>query len=169
MKRWISILLLILICYLVQTTGLQSIRIAGVAPSMLIILLTAVCYRYGRLTGLITGFIIGLLVDFMEGSIVGMYSMIYMLIGYFLGVGNKIYYHEDTTIPLLLVAISDFMYNFLIYVIGFLLRSRLHFFFYLRTIILPEILYTVVLAVLLYKPLSKLFEWIEPKQRREEI
>lgn len=167
MKRWAGILILILVCYLMQTTILQAIRIAGVAPSMLLILLTIVGYRYGKLTGMITGFLMGIMIDLVEGNLVGMYAMIYMLIGYCLGFANKIYYSEETTIPLLLVAISDFMYNFLIYVIGFLLRSRLHFLFYLRTIILPELLYTVVLAIFLYRPICMLLQWLEPNGWKE--
>ena len=167
MKRWIGIAVLIVLGYLLQTTLLQGVQIAGVAPNLLIILLVAVSYRSGKLGGLVAGFLTGLLIDLVEGDLIGLYALIYMVIGYLLGFAHKIYYYDDTTIPLFLVAGSDFLYNFMIYVLGFLLRNRLHFFFYLRTIILPELLYTVVLSVFIYRLLHKLLQKLETKNQEE--
>lgn len=53
MKRWIGIAVLIVLGYLLQTTLLQGVQIAGVAPNLLIILLVAVSYRSGKLGGLV--------------------------------------------------------------------------------------------------------------------
>ena len=167
MKRWAGIFVLIFLCYLLQTTLLQGIQIAGVAPNLLMILLVAVSYRYGKLSGLATGFCTGLFIDLVEGDLIGLYALIYMIIGYLLGFAHKIYYYDDTTIPLFLVAVSDFLYNFMIYVLGFLLRNRLHLFFYLRTIILPELLYTVVFSIFIYRLLHKLLQKLEPKNQEE--
>lgn len=167
MKRWIGILLFVFLSYLLQTTVLQGVQIAGVVPNLLIILLVAVAYRYGKLSGLIVGFLMGLFVDLAEGNVIGLYALIYMLVGYLLGFANKIYYYDDTTIPLFLVAISDFVYNFLIYVSGFLLRSRLHLFFYIRTIMLPELLYTVVVSVFVYRLLHKILYKLEAREQEE--
>lgn len=167
MKRWIGTLILIFTGYLLQTTLLQGIRIAGIAPNILIILLVAVAYRYGKISGMITGFLIGLLIDLVEGDIIGLYSLIYMVVGYLTGFANKIYFHDDTTMPVFLVAFGDFSYNFMIYALGFLLRNRLHFFFYLRSVILPEMLYTVVLSIFIYRFLHKLLRALEPKGQEE--
>ena len=115
MKRWIGIAVLIVLGYLLQTTLLQGVQIAGVAPNLLIILLVAVSYRSGKLGGLVAGFLTGLLIDLVEGDLIGLYALIYMVIGYLLGFAHKIYYYDDTTIPLFLVAASDFLYNFMIF------------------------------------------------------
>ena len=167
MKRWFGIIVCIVLGYLLQTTVMQEIRIAGVAPSLLIILLVAISYRYGRMQGMLAGFIIGLFVDLLDGSFLGLYALIYMILGYFLGLSNKIYYQDDTTIPIFLVSAGDFAFNFFIYVAGFLLRNRLHFLFYLRTIILPEMLYTVVISVFLYRFIHKLFCLLDRKRMEE--
>lgn len=167
MKRRIGMLVLIFISYLLQTTVLQGIAIAGISPNLYLVLLVAVAYRYGKTSGMAAGFLIGLLVDLVEGDVIGLYALIYLVIGYLLGFANKIYYHDDTTMPIFLVASSDFLFNFLIYVFGFLLRNRLHLFFYLRTIMLPEVLYTVVLSIFLYRLIHKILKMLEPKGQEE--
>lgn len=68
-----------------------------------------------------------------------------------MGFANKIYSDDDYTLPILFVAISDLVYGFLYYGFEFLLRGKLNFPYYLVRIILPEIVYTVVASILLYK------------------
>ena len=43
------------------------------------------------------------------------------------------------------------MYGLYQYITTFLIRGRIHFFFYLRRIIIPEMIYTVILAVFIYQ------------------
>ena len=90
-----------------------------------------------------------------------------MLIGYINGFVNKMYYSDDIIIPVVLVAASDFIYDFLYYVFEFLLRGRLNFFFYLRRIMLPELIYTVLLSVLFYKLFHTINSWLEKMEKRE--
>lgn len=167
LKRWAGILALIFLIYVLQTTVIQEIAIGGVSPNLYIILLAAVSYRYGKLPGMAAGFLTGLMVDLVEGDVIGLYALIYMVIGYLLGFANKIYYQDDTTIPLFLVGASDFVFNFYVYVCAFLLRNRLHLMFYLRTIMLPELLYTVVLSIFLYRLIHKILKLLGPKGQEE--
>jgi len=125
--------------------------LANVMPNLLLILVVSTAYMRGRMTGLLIGLFSGLLVDLTFGSIIGLYGFIYMIIGYFMGFANKIYSDDDYTLPILFVAISDLVYGFLYYVFEFLLRGKLNFPYYLVRIILPEIVYTVVASILLYK------------------
>ena len=51
---------------------------------------------------------------------------------------------------------SDLFYSLLVYVLQFLLRVRLDFPAYLRQIILPEMVYTMVLSLIVYRLLFKI-------------
>lgn len=167
MKRFITLALLITTCFLFQTTVFQMLSLADVVPNLLLMLTVAFGYMRGEKEGLYIGFCCGLLVDCIYGDVVGIYAFIYMLIGYINGFVNKMYYSDDIIIPVALVAASDFIYDFLYYVFEFLLRGRLNFFFYLKRIMLPELIYTVLLSVLFYKLFHTINSWLEKMEKRE--
>lgn len=151
MKRLIIIIIEIILCYLIQSSMSPYIALANVMPNLLLILVVSTAYMRGRMSGLLVGLFSGLLIDLSFGNIIGFYALLYMIIGYLNGYGHRIYSDDDYTFPILFVAISDLLYGFFYYVFEFLLRGRLNILFYLRRIVLPEIIYTVVISVLLYK------------------
>lgn len=159
MKKVIAGILLTFVCFILQTTIFQHIQLANVAPNFLLVITVAIGYMYGRAKGAVTGFFCGLATDMMFGNVIGVKALIFMIIGYFNGYANKIYYGDDFSVPLILIAISDFIYGFLYYVCMFLLRGRLNFLYYLRRIIVPEIVYTVFIGIILYK----LIYWLDLK------
>lgn len=152
MKRLIVYILEILICFLLQSAMFHYVSLAGIMPNLLLILVVSTAYMRGRLSGLMLGMFSGLLVDLMYGSyVIGLYALLYLLIGYFIGFTNKYYSNDDYTLPIIIIAVSDFIYGFFYYIVEFLLRGRLNFFYYLRRLILPEIIYTVAVSIFLYK------------------
>ncbi|NLP34904.1 MAG: rod shape-determining protein MreD [Clostridiales bacterium] len=154
MKRIIVYFLEIIILFVIQTSTFHYFGLANIMPNLLLILVVSTAYMRGRMTGLGIGFFTGLLVDIVYGELIGLYAFIYMIIGYFMGYANKIYSNDDYTLPIFFVAVSDFVYGFFYYIFGFLLRGRLNLLFYMRRIILPEIIYTVAASVFLYKILN---------------
>ncbi|MFG6328592.1 MAG: rod shape-determining protein MreD [Lachnospiraceae bacterium] len=159
MKRYISMFLLIIICFLLQTTLFQKIKLANVSPDLLVVLVSASGVMYGKGLGMYSGMLSGILCDFIYSDITGLYILIYVVAGYISGAAHKLYYKDDMVIPLSVIAASDLFTNFLFYVICFLLRGRLDIFVYMRNIILPELVYTMAAGVLLYKALY----WLEEK------
>jgi rod shape-determining protein MreD len=151
-KRLIVYTIEILICFLIQSSTFHYFALANIMPNLLLILVVATAYMRGRMSGLLLGFFSGLLVDLMYGSfIVGLYALLYLLVGYFMGFTNKVYSNDDYTLPIVFIAISDFIYGFFYYVFEFLLRGRLNFLYYLRRFIFPEVVYTVAVSIFLYK------------------
>ncbi|MBB2182984.1 rod shape-determining protein MreD [Lachnospiraceae bacterium MD1] len=152
MKKLIVYLLEIIICFVLQSSMFHYIQLADIMPNLLLILVAATAYMRGRMTGMMMGLFSGLLVDLMYGSyVIGLYALLYLIIGYFIGFTNKVYSRDDYTLPIIIIAISDFIYGFFYYVFEFLLRGRLNFLYYLRRFILPEIIYTVAISVFMYK------------------
>lgn len=168
MKRVIVYLIEIIILFVIQTSTFHYFGLADIMPNLLLILVVSTAYMRGRMSGLGIGFFSGLLVDIVYGEVMGLYAFIYMIIGYFMGYTNKIYSNDDYTLPILFVAISDFVFGFFYYIFGFLLRGRLNIIFYMRRIILPEIIYTVAASVLLYKILHMISNRLDYKINEEE-
>lgn len=156
MKHVISTTIVILLAFVLQTTVFQALSLADVVPNLLLIVTAACGYMGGEKEGLLVGLCCGLLNDLFFGDIIGLYALIFMFIGYINGIFNKIYYTKDLIMPLVLISISDLLYNLYYFITEFLLRGRLDFVFYMRRIILPEMVYTVLTAVLLYKLLHML-------------
>ncbi len=154
MKRFLIVTLEIIILYLLQTTVFQWFLLAGVTPNLLLILTVSIGFMRGRKEGLIVGFICGLLIDLTYGDVVGVCALIYLLIGYLNGYANKIFVKDDFTIPFILIGLSEFMYFFLYYTLEFLLRGKLNIIYYFIHIGLPKMVYTVVVALLLYRLLN---------------
>lgn len=167
MKRIVSSIIIILLCFILQTTVFQSLSLADVAPNLLLIVTVAYGYMGGEKEGIWVGLLCGLLMDLFFGSVIGLYALILMIIGYLNGILNKIYYTDDLIIPLIIISVSDLIYNFLYYITEFLLRGRLNFFFYVHRIILPEVVYTVLVSVVLYKLLHTLNGYLCSIDKRE--
>lgn len=151
MRRKITLAALILICFLLQTTVFRFLELGQVAPNLLIILTISFGFMQGKKEGLLVGFFCGLLIDIFQGDFLGFYAMLYMYLGYGSGFFCKIFFDEDIKVPVLMVAVGDLVLNLMIYILLFLFRGRVDLFSYLKMIIIPEIVYTILVSFILYR------------------
>lgn len=168
MKRAIIYFIEIIICFVLQSSLYQFFSLANVMPNLLLILVVSTAYMRGKVPGIVVGFFSGLLIDIMFGNLFGLYALFLMLIGYMSGYANKVYSKDDYTLPLILIAIADFVYQFLYYMFEFLLRGKLDLLFYIRRIIIPEIIYTVAAATIVYKLLHIINNHLDRKENEED-
>jgi len=166
MKRFIITILLIIISFLLQTTLLHYIKLGGVIPNLLLIITVFTGYINGRTPGIVAGLMCGFLSDGQYGDLIGLNALIYMTIGYLNGLSNRIFYREDTMMPVFLVAVSELVYGVLVYILEFLLRGRLNLGFYLGSIIMPELIYTLIASIILYKFILWLYRIIEHPDKK---
>lgn len=159
MRRILVSGMLVILCFVLQTTLFKGIAFSGIVPNLMIILTASFGFMRGERTGLLFGFFCGLLSDIFFGSVIGLNAMIYMYIGYANGKFNRIFFPEDIKLPMALILVSDLVYGTACYVILFLMRKRFHFTYYFVHIILPEMVYTIFITLLLY-PISL---WINKK------
>ena len=164
MIRTITMTLLILITFILQSTVFQSLSIASIAPNLLLILTVSFGFMRGKKEGILVGFFCGILIDIFYGNLLGFYALIYMYIGYLNGFLCKVYYDEDVKVPMILTAISDLAYGFAVYGLQFMLRGRLHVMNYVWHIMLPEMIYTVLITVIRYRPLYRLNHWLTERE-----
>ncbi|HOO27377.1 MAG TPA: rod shape-determining protein MreD [Lachnospiraceae bacterium] len=166
MLRKIIVFFMIIIGYLLQCTFFQNISLGGIVPNILIIITSSFGFMRGKKEGMIIGFLAGLILDIFFGDILGFYSLIYMYIGYLNGFFRRIFYPEDIKLPMILITLSELLYCFLCYIFLFLLRGKLHFGYYFIHVILPEIVYTILATLIVYKTILWVNEWLETKEKR---
>ncbi len=170
-KKVIISILIILVAFLLQTTFFQALELANVVPNLVLVVTVSYGYLRGRTHGMWIGLVCGLMLDMMYGSVIGLYGFIMMTIGFFIGYIKKLFFTESIILPIALISVGDFVYNMYYYITEFLLRGRLHFFFYLTRVMLPEILYTVIIGLLFYYLISFLenLQNVRRRSREEEL
>lgn len=167
-KRTVLYILVILACFILQTTVFQTLSIGSIVPNLLLIATISFGFMRGKITGIWSGFFCGILKDLFYGNLLGFYALVYLCIGYGAGCCTKIFYDEEIRVPMFLVAAGDLIYGLAVYGFQFLMRGRIEIFFYLRRIIIPEAIYTVLITVILYKLLfilNKKLTELEMKER----
>ena len=156
---------IIIICFLLQCTVFDSLSFGGIIPNLMIIITASYGFMKGRKSGLLVGFTSGILTDIFFGDILGFYALIYMYIGYLNGIFRKMFYPEDIKLPIALIVGSDFLCNFVIYILSFFLQGRFRFSYYFLNIIIPEMVYTIIVTCALYPVLLIIERWLERREK----
>ncbi len=166
MKRKITVFMIIFVCFLLQTTLFQALALASIAPNLLIITVSSFGFMRGRKEGMYIGFFTGLVFDAFYGTIFGFYSLIFMYAGYCNGMFHRFFFPDDIKLPMLLISVSDIVYNVSVYILKFMFRGQFHFDYYLTHVIIPELVYTVLIMIFLYPLLLKINQKLEASEKR---
>ncbi len=164
MRNKCILLITAVLCFFLQCTLCQKIAIGLIAPNLLVIFVVSIGLMRGKKTALFVGFFVGLLMDLFYGGYLGIYSFLYMMIGYLSGLAFRIYYDNNIKVPMLLTGGCDFLYNVGVFVFTFLLRGRVQVLFFIKRIIIPEMIYTIFLTALVYK----LFYYISHRLMKQD-
>ncbi len=164
MRRYLIQFLIIIICFLLQTSCFRYFTLAGIVPNLLLIPTMAFGVMRGRKEGMLVGFVSGLLLDMFYGSVIGPYALLYMYLGYINGFFHRVYYMEDLLLPMIMAGVNDLAYNLIVYIVSYLMRNRLDIGFYFLHVILPEVVYTMLMTLIIYKPLVKINRWLKQKE-----
>lgn len=161
MKRKICIVLLVMLLYSLQGTFCKAISLGGISPNILIIL--PVCFGYfkGSNEGMFTGVVSGMMYDLYYADIYGFSILVFAVLGYIAGIFNGEYNEKRNIIPIILIAVGNFAYEFFVYVGGFLLHNRLDVLFFCNKIIIPSTIYTTLVGFMMFRLLllcDKVFE-----------
>lgn len=160
------IILTVLAAFIIQTSVLPAISIGQIKPNLMLIAAASYGFFLGDRKGVFVGCLVGLVQDVFYGPVLGFSGIVYALIGYVCGKFKKLLYVEDLSFPLIMIAVSDFAYGFISYIFLFLIRNRLYLKTFIRTMILPEMLYTVLLGVIVYPLLALLYRKVlRPKRK----
>lgn len=142
---------LMVLAFTIQICVFPQIAFLSAAPNLLLTLTFICAFIEGKELGMLYGFIAGLLMDLFYSGPFGFYTLFYIYVGYINGICTQYYYEDYITLPLILSVLNELAYNMYIYVFRFLIRGRLHFLYFFRHLMIPEIIFTVVTTLLLYR------------------
>ena len=120
----------------------------------------------GRKSGIAVGAISGLLVDIFWGQLLGFHTLLYTVIGYLNGSFERLFYDEDIKLPIVLISASEFLYGICIYVFVYMLQGDFAFGTYLFSIIIPELVYTILVTLILYQVILHINRKLESEEQR---
>ena len=168
MKRILINLALMVLAFTVQTCIFPLIPFFSASPNLLLIMTFSMGFIYGKDAGILYGLFAGILLDLFGGGSFGFYSLLFIYIGYLNGIFSRYYYEDYITLPMVLAIANELAYNLYIYVFQFLIRKRLNFLYYLKNIIIPEIIFTVVTTLLIYRLFLFISRKLEEMEQRRD-
>lgn len=151
MKRIIFNILMIILAFTVQNCIFPLLPFLSASPNLLLILTFSFGFIHGKEAGMYYGLLSGLLMDLFYSGPFGFYTLIFVYVGYVNGICTRYYYEDYITLPLILSVVNDLAYNLYIYVFRILIRKRLGIGYYFMNLMLPEIIFTVVTTLLIYR------------------
>ena len=166
MKRKLITVCIIIACFVLECTVFQRISFASITPNLMIIVTSSFGFMRGKREGMMVGFLSGLLIDIMFSDLIGFYTLIYTVLGYANGFFRKIFYDDDIKLPLILIATSDFLYGNIVCIFMFIMRSRFDYYYYLKSIIFPELIYTILVTLVLYQLILQINKKLESEEQR---
>ncbi|MDO5695282.1 MAG: rod shape-determining protein MreD [Eubacteriales bacterium] len=160
--------IILAILLVLQSSFFKLFTFIPTGPNLLIVVVTGTGFIRGARGGLLIGLAAGLLLDLQYGTNFGLYGLVYMHIGYFSGLMNRIFVKDNLLMLMSMTAVSDIAYNVIIYLFSFLFRQRFSFFNYLFYTMLPEVLLTLLVTLIIYKPLLSLNLRLDASRLRTE-
>lgn len=157
---------LILAAFLIQTSVFPLMTMFSSVPNLLLILTFSLGFIYGSMTGMLCGFFAGLLLDLFYTGPFGFYCLIYMALGYTNGIFSRYYYDDFISLPLIMCAANELIYNLYIFLFRFLFRGKTDIIFYFTDIILPELLFSLLITLLIYRIFLKVGKKLDSMEQR---
>lgn len=155
-RNFIIHALLLIIAFVLQSSVFSRIPLFGGGPNLVLVLTFIYGYSNSKIAGMMMGLFGGLMIDVFFCDVMGYNALILLIIGFFSGVWDSLFYSDDLYVPLILLTLSDLFYCVMYFVVWYVLRARFNFSFYLLQVLLPEFLLTFISGVILYKPVSAL-------------
>jgi rod shape-determining protein MreD len=146
--RWIGVFIG---CFILQTTLLPVIAIAGIYPDLLMVALFFLAVRSGQMTGVWVGFFLGLAQDLYSPSLLGQNALSKTMAGFFAGIFNDKVMRVDPLIHLVFLFIMFLIHDLLFDIVQIVKKGGDGIVFHeLLTATVPRALYSLLFALLPY-------------------
>ena len=151
MRRIIVNIAFIIFAFSLQICIFPFIPFLYAAPNLLIILTFTYGFSLGVEEGMLYGVICGILMDLYFSGPFGFFTLLFLWIGFVNGKLTAYFYEEYIFLPFIVCTISEIMYNVFIYIFRFFIREKYDVLYYLKNIVIPEVLITLIFTLLLYR------------------
>lgn len=151
MRRNFVNVLVIILGFAIQNCIFPFIPFLSAAPNIITILVFTLGFIHGKKEGIIFGILAGILMDLFYSVPLGFFTLLYLWIGYINGILSKYFYEDYIVLPLLMCAFNEIIYNLYIYIFRFMIRGKIDILFYLKSMIIPEMIITLLFTILMYR------------------
>jgi len=148
--RLLVLAALVFVNFVLQSTLFPYIAIFGVIPDTALVLIVSYAILRNEIEGALFGLFTGLVQDLSGGLFIGIFALLGFLVGYICGKPFKDFFKDNYFLPFMVVLMASVAHQFAIYVTTVMFTGQIEFWFYLRTIILPTVIYTMSLSIPLY-------------------
>ena len=151
MKRVIFATVAVLLSFLLQNSVLPLVPGIDVLPNLTLVVTVIYGFTCGKKIGMLIGLFCGILYDaFVGDGGLGFYMLAYIYIGAFCGLFTGYIHREEHLFSIFLCALSSLGFGTYVYLFRFMLRGRFDLMAYVSSTILPELIFTIIGAVILY-------------------
>jgi len=150
MIRILVMVTLVIINYVLQTTFFPHVAILGVTPDTALVLIVGYAILRGDIEGAMFGLFVGLVQDVSGGMFIGIFALLGFFTGYVCGKPFRNFFKENYFLPFFIVVAASLVHQFALYVATIMFTGQLDFVHYMRTIILPGMIYTASLSIPIY-------------------
>ncbi|MCD8214964.1 MAG: rod shape-determining protein MreD [Clostridiales bacterium] len=158
--KYVIYFIIILINFILQTTMFGAVSIIGIKPNTALIIVVSIAFIQGELDGILTGLFAGFLQDSFFSLYLGCHIFIYVSAAFVCGYCFKAFYKESFLLPIALAAAADLYSSFVFYVFNILLRGYFNILGFITSVILPELVYTMLISAFLYRLIFYIMEII---------
>lgn len=166
MKRKIITFIIIVVCFLLQSTIFPKLSFASVRPNLLIIVTSSFGFMRGQKAGMAVGFVSGFFIDLFWGSVIGFNMLLYTVLGFVNGEFQRLFYDDDIKLPIGLIGASELLYGIISCFCIYVLRGDFAFGSYLLNVIMPELVYTILATLILYQVILHINKKLEAEEQR---
>ncbi len=156
--RIFAVSMILITNFLLQSTLLQHFRVFGIIPNTALILVVHFAILWGKNRGALIGFFAGLLQDIFLGNIFGANALIYMIIGFNVGMLEKAVFKDNPLTPVLFTVVATVIYHISLFSLMYIYQMRTDFVSLLRSVIIIEAIFNGVLSPFIYK---RLYEFVK--------
>lgn len=146
----------LLLAFLLQAAVGPSIAIMSVRPNFLLIVTIVMALVNGPVEGAFVGFIAGILFDLLGTGPFGTAALVLCIVGYLAGVLYERIFAQGWLLPVLVLAVTSFFSELLSLIVLLVLGQQVGFGAALFTRAIPTVLYTTLVAVVVFPALSRL-------------
>ena len=166
MKRKLITLVMITICFLLQSTILKKLAIGNICPNLLVIITASFGFMRGTKSGMYVGLTCGLFMDLFWGGLLGFHMLLLVMIGSFNGSFQRLFFDDDIKLPIGLIAVSELSYGIAVYFFSYMLQGDFSFGTHLFHVIIPELVYTILVTLVLYQIILHINKKLEAEEQR---
>lgn len=165
----IVLIITIFIIYLLQSNFFNWFTIAGVMPNLFVILILFIGLFASKTMGTIYGITLGLFLDLTIGTKIGIYAVCLGAIGFISATFDKNFSKDSRMTIMFMVLGSTIIFELSKYILNYIIVGiNVEIINFIR-IILIEVGYNLILAIIIYPLIQKFGYYIENEYKGNKI